>query len=694
MTGAFTPAPKTVRIALIPPGTNDWQSVVSSSTSVVSATQKGTPEGGSPAPAETTWLSFIVPPHLPSGVYGFEIIDPTTAPVFGIANEPAINWVIGVPSQTDPATALQEEVHDCGAEPGENLRIFGKNFSPSNQVILQSSTGDEYPLKISRNDSNSLIAAVPSNLPAGVYNLWVGDSPWDTTSSAASQITLYAQQSYKINSVSCPLIAGTVDNTAALQACLDQNAPAPGAKTITYISVPAGKFTISDTLYPHSYEVLLGISASNTQLVGTSATPPSTWLALPQFFGMANISITAPADPNLVTASNIWNSSPLTEGHYYFSGVHFQDTGEVLNIGEQLFVLSGPDIQVYNSYFLSSQYQAFDIDLGDGAIVAGNTFILNGYVGNGIEDSQNIIFEKNTTTSQHIPVPNQLAGKANAGSGLGISRGNSQWGPSALSRNIYVGYNTFESMGITGQQIITNDGDGGSYLGPITTSTATEVTLANDPSWNWMGTTNPEAAVMAIVSGRGEGQYSFLAGWNGRTIELASPWKVLPDSTSVVVIAQYELNMTYANNKMANTLGSTIVLGDSLESVVEDNIMINSDQGILIAAQGPYGAPAGYGPVINTDVLRNTLSTGAGDLIASAGTAGGLGIADFPGCMLSGLMMRGNTVADVQTMFLTDGWNQINGLISEQNTGIWSPTFPLPGLLIQDNTAPPNSIGN
>ena len=66
--------------------------------------------------------------------------------------------------------------------------------------------------------------------------------------------------------------------------------------------------------------------------------------------------------------------------------------------------------------------------------------------------------------------------------------------------------------------MITNDGDGGSYLGPVASSTASTVTLADDPNWNWMGTTNPQAAVMAIVFGTGVGQYSFLKSYSGRTI--------------------------------------------------------------------------------------------------------------------------------------------------------------------------------
>jgi hypothetical protein len=90
-------------------------------------------------------------------------------------------------------------------------------------------------------------------------------------------------------------------------------------------------------------------------------------------------------------------------------------------------------------------------------------------------------------------------------------------------------------MGSNGQQVITNDGDGGSYIGPIASSTPGTVTLAADPAWNWMGTTNPRAAVMAIAFGTGAGQYSFLQSYNGRSINLLSPLKVLPDETSVLL---------------------------------------------------------------------------------------------------------------------------------------------------------------
>ena len=142
LAGAFTDATKTARVAFIPPGTTDWQALVRGSTVVISPTQQS-----------TTGLSFIVPAGFPAGIYGYEIEDPSAPAILGLANVPSLNWAIGVPSVTGPGTALQHQVYDCGAEPGGILRLFGKNFVASNQVILQSSSGAAYVPQASRNST-------------------------------------------------------------------------------------------------------------------------------------------------------------------------------------------------------------------------------------------------------------------------------------------------------------------------------------------------------------------------------------------------------------------------------------------------------------------------------------------------------------------------------------------------------------
>ena len=681
LTGAFTDAAKTARVALIPPGTTDWQTLVRGSSTVVSTTQQG-----------TTGLSFIIPSTFSAGVYGFEIDDPSAPPVLGLANVPALNWAIGVPPTTDSATALQHQVYDCGVEQGGILRLFGKNFTPSDHVVLQSSTGAAYSLPASALDNNSIAALVPNALAPGKYNIWVGTSPWGATSSPAAQITVNAALTLSVRSVVCSTLAGdgSTDDTKHLQSCLDWYAPVAGSKEVAYIAIPAGTFVLTDQVTTHPFEVLVGSSSTSTNFIGRPRNlPPVTWFNVSPHFGMANLSLTAPANPNLLLSPGVQTGNPLTSGHLFFNGVNFTSTLDASKGAESMFALAGPDIQVYNSFFLSNSNQVFDINYGDGGIVSGNEIVVNDYTGLGVSDSQNIIFEKNRTHSQNTP--GQGNGGHSGGTGLSISRGNSQWGQSALSRDIYVGYNTFYDMGSNDQQVITNDGDGGSYFGPVASSTATTVTLADDPAWNWMGTTNPQAAIMAIVFGTGVGQYSPLKSYSGRTIALSSPWIVLPDTTSVVGIFQYELNMTIAHNTLTNTLGASIVLGDALEGVLEDNVLTNSGQGILISAFGPYGGPAAFGPVMNTDVLRNTLAVGGGTMIARDQNPylWGIGIQDLPGCLVSGLMIRNNTVPSTNVIYNTDGVNGISANVIEQNQAYWQPTFSTSGFLIQDNSPPP-----
>ena len=219
LAGAFTDATKTARVAFIPPGTTDWQALVRGSTAVISTTQQS-----------TTGLSFIVPVGFPAGIYGYEIEDPSAPAVLGLANVPSLNWAIGVPSVTDPGTALQHQVYDCGAEPGGILRLFGKNFVASNQVILQSSSGIAYSLKPSKLDSNSATVTVPGSLAPGTYNVWIGSSPWSVTSSPAAQITVYSPPSLMVQKVACSNLVGdgVTDNSKRLQSCLDWYAPIKG----------------------------------------------------------------------------------------------------------------------------------------------------------------------------------------------------------------------------------------------------------------------------------------------------------------------------------------------------------------------------------------------------------------------------------------------------------------------------------
>src|SRR6202044_1700019 len=195
---------------------------------------------------------------------------------------------------------------------------------------------------------------------------------------------------------------GVTDNSKRLQQCLDWYAPIKGATGfVAYIAIPAGNFVLTEGVTGHPFEVLVGSSSTTTNFLGRPpGSPPAAWFNVPQYFGMANLSLQAPANPNLLLSSGTTTGNPLTSGHLFFNNVHFASTADASDGRETMFELAGPDIQVYNSFFLSGSWEDFYILYGDGGIVSGNQFVLNNWTGLAIGNSQNIIFENNLTYSQ------------------------------------------------------------------------------------------------------------------------------------------------------------------------------------------------------------------------------------------------------------------------------------------------------
>ena len=73
---------------------------------------------------------------------------------------------------------------------------------------------------------------------------------------------------------------------------------------LVYIDLPDGTFSLTDGVTLQPFELLNGWSSSRTNFVGNPiGTPPTAWVHLPQYTGLANLSLTAPANPNLLLSS-------------------------------------------------------------------------------------------------------------------------------------------------------------------------------------------------------------------------------------------------------------------------------------------------------------------------------------------------------------------------------------------------------
>ncbi len=670
MTGAFTAANKTIRIAAVPSGTLDWEPLVEQSSLVIAATQQG-----------TTGLSFVIPSQLPSGVFGFEIQDGSAPPVFELANVPAISWVLGVSNANSPDAMFNSTVQDCSAEPGGTLRVFGKNFHPYDQMIFESSSGTLTSIAPSKGDVDSLTATIPNSLSPGSYYFWVGSSPWSATSSSVSRISIAEPSSGAVTHIHCTSLIGDglTDNAPALQTCLDANAPSAASNSGLVIDIPGGTFVLGSGIVVHPHEFLEGTSLS-TQILGMPvSSDPIAWLTLSQYTGLRELSISTSSKSSIVLSSST-DGNPTHSGHVKLSNVQFKSTAPISDNNVPEVGLYGPDIQVYGSSFTSSSSVNLVLNFGDGAIFSGNYFD-NATALNGIEASQNVVIENNEVTSRNGPT--NIGGTA-----FTMGRPFCAYCNSMVSQNFYIGYNNFHDMGAPNNQVVVQDGGAGAYYGYVASSTPDVVTLANDPTWVWVGDTNPESMSIVIIAGTGIGQHATLTSCAGRVLTLDRPWIVTPDSSSLVVILSPQKNITVSHNTFSDIQGMPIFLDNTLENSVEDNLLTDAGQGIFLWAYGPYGGPAAFGTIIDSDILRNTIYPGSARYLINSvqNNVAGIGISNGYGTIISGAVLRDNLVTQLQTIYNTNGDNGINANVIESNQATWiGPNPPIEGFLIRNN---------
>ncbi|MBO4120674.1 hypothetical protein J5T34_07975 [Cupriavidus gilardii] len=676
MSGAFTANRKTVRLAPLTSGISDWRSAVRSSAITVPAVNMS-----------STGLTFTIPANLKYGPYAYRIEDQDRAvpPLEGIVNRPEIQWILGTPDSDSSLQAPAHELVNCGAEAGGKLRVFGKNINGSKEAYLQSADNRLYPLTVEHADDTAMVANVPADLAPGSYHVWIGSAQKDLTASLPVPIRI--QPAPKPPAVvSCPGLVGdgATDNASALQACLDKHR-SNGIRTV--FKLPAGQFAISRTIALRRYQYLVGDSEDTTLLVGkanSAAATPAAWITGESYFGVASLTLRAPHRETILRATDL-GSDPRTHGHILIQRVNFDVSADYTNGAQsaQLIKISGPDLRIVNSTL--SARKTMSIDYGDGVLISGNRATKGDY---GIANSQNVVVTKNLFGAQD---------EINEGVVIGASRPMISGTTANATRNFYLGYNLFRNMTYTPtNQFFTTDGGGGAYLGRIAASSASTVTLARDPNWDMVGTSNPENVLMSIVAGTGVGQYRPLKSIKGRVMELATPWDVVPDSSSVINITTGYLRITVSHNEFRNmhghALNSVLFFGGVFDSVIDHNYNMNAGNGIAIAAYGPYGDNT-YLPTFNIDCLNNTVAED-GDPVFVMRTAlrnvtRGLAVQGMPGATLSGILVRGNRIASPGMIFFPNSFKDNYSVLVEQNQARVEPWFGgssgPPGALIRNN---------
>jgi hypothetical protein len=596
------------------------------------------------------------------GVYAIRIEDSSAAAVEMILNAPKLDWALGMPANSDVLEAPKQILHNCGAEAGGVLRIFGKNFPSSPSVILHDSGTSYYQLSVVSSDENSISVSVPASISSGNYYVWLGAGTQDAASSLASPVTIVAKPSGSLNKISCNLNGdGSTDNASAMQSCLDSNQGSATATNPNYISLPAGNFVIGKTITLHPHQYIIGASTAGTTITGkSSGSAPATWIQGTAWFGLENLTLKAPVSKSLV-AGNL-NGDPAIAGHVLIQGVNLT-SGQDYSGGNQFMLnLSGPDIRINQSTLYASSGYALQLSYGDGVYVGNTNIPQDKDTSFMFQANQNVIFEKNT-----------VIGAAGVAGGISFSRPFWEYVPSMISQNLYAGYNTMAKIQAPLTEGFTTDGGAQAYIGPIASASNNTVTVSNDMDYQWVGVTNPQTLVVSISQGTGVGQFRMVKAISGRQITLMDNWDVNPDNSSIVSVTSSQFRFVISHNIITDVIyEGAMFYANTFDSVIESNTLTNAGLGVYNVVYNDI-----YLNVVDADIINNTVAKGANTMFTADPLKSGFILRNFQGTSLSGIYVRGNTVESGLTFDIANGITGISTLLIEGNNmseGDWTKT--------------------
>ncbi|OUJ75742.1 T9SS type A sorting domain-containing protein [Hymenobacter crusticola] len=520
---------------------------------------------------------------------------------------------------------------------GGPLRIFGRNLmlpgsTPQVRFVAQNGGAGSGTATInaSQSDAYTLKMTVPSSLQPGTrYDVFVtngrggnaGETKLEQTITAINGGTDYfnlgvpwaAKLNYYGNVYNVktdPRLSkhatgnGQVSDHEAIQEAIDKAGAAGGG--VVYL--PAGTYKLAPgwglCIYMQNRVVLKGDGKDQTTIkFGYGAPAPDKWGIIwneTQQSGLADLSMVN------VNESGKWVQNWTGRGtEVFMQRVRFN-----MDRGDWLWWANSNKVSITNSEFI----QGIDSESGfhgplqlngcTNFIFANNdvTYAVDGINLNSAHDG---VFENNrvyrdgsarypTNITNHVLVLNFAENVAVTNSLFKVINGpaqNSNDGETIIA----------EGGGGHGQRI---DEDAG------TVSVATATTL-RDNNRNWGAVTLKP--VVAIVSGKGMGQFRTITSRSGNTLTINRPWDVIPGAGSHYAIFNWgSRNWLIKNNTMeGNRRGVTLYQNASLEVAVVDNKLINSGSIDLTPWQmdnSSAGVPQEFLPMYNNQIIGNDVA--------------------------------------------------------------------------------------
>lgn len=497
-------------------------------------------------------VKFTLPAAFKPGIFAYRVTSPGGS-VTGVLNRPAVWWTQG----------------DIGlhASPGGWLRLFGKNLAWDGAQAVVRLDGPKSVTLVATADLYTAKVSLPADLPVGDYQvflhagrggpgMWSGPLPVTIEHPAAWPQTVFSVRDFGADGT------GTRDDTAAVEAALDKARAGGGG--IVYF--PRGRYRVTARLNIPRCTVLRGEREDWSCVFWPEVdTPPSSWLAGTNSFGLEDLTLYCSNYRTFLTADTAGDQAGdvflrrvriranIYRGHLqpeeidrrYREGVKVGFGG-----GYWLVALGGRNLEVSDCDLYSSSC-VLSLTQPRGARIEHNILGSGRWGGGGVFGGEGVTIEGN----QYVGCDLMSWGAAG-----GLGYGN-------LS-HVYIGRNSFSTEHGGDREPITSDASGEVYHGPLAGADADSVTLPappKDTSPRWLG------AAVYVVSGKGEGQWRKVAGFDGARVKVEPPWDVTPDTSATVAITFLLRQWLILDNDFTDTGMAVQLYGAAVEHICAGN---------------------------------------------------------------------------------------------------------------------------
>lgn len=518
------------------------------------------------------------------------------------------------------------------ASPGGWLRVFGKSLKlgGDGQAVLRADDGRTLTLKPAEVDDYAMKLALPADMAAGDYTLWVhnchgGAAAWRSAGNVTIRSAVaWPKEVFNVKDF------GPRPGEALLAALKKAEAKGGG---IVYL--PRGRYPVKQSLIIPPRTILRGEAMNLVSLYWPDFDEPPKELISGEDYGIESLSLYCQNHQNVISAApaskRFFARQVRIRANCFFM---IEDVGKDFRkrhgpvshtkCGAAL-LMRGRNFDITDCDIYASNYGLF-IRGGQIGLVARNQIRYGGR-GYRIEATDRLIFEDNLVTGANLlAIGNDIA---------------TFW--SNYCRHIYYARNHVQQMFGADREMMTLDAGGGAYYGKIAAVDGVKLTLAEDPVFhdyapkphtNWAG------AAVQILDGRGAGQYRFVTAHAGRQWQVDRPWTALPDGSSRIAIAPFRGRNHFIGNTFEDG-GPFQLYGAAHDTIVAANKGSRMD-GFLVWGLNPHGW--GQQPSWGCQFLDNEIleGNGYGSRTASFGVVAADDPKVYDGPMVRGAIFRRN----------------------------------------------------